>query len=245
MKQMHKQKQRAITGLTSVLIVVVIISLFSLLRRILKLETFDAVSVIISTIESVGLIVSLIIAIKQLVGSKEIARATFITELNKSFVENEDYLTIYNLLQNCYDGDCKCENPCGERINMEKRCGIKIPKGQISNYLTFFETIYLLKNRGVISYDVIDDLFAYRFFLAVHSKLVQQSKIAPQPQNFVNIFRLECEWLGWRYAHGKDHDPGCGSVYVTLPLRNLVDNDTYVKMTEGCQTFKEVKVKEK
>ena len=91
---MHRFKQKAVTGLTSILIVVIIIALFSLLRKILKMETFDAVSIIISAIESVGLIVSLIIAIKQLVGSKEIARATFITELNKSFVENEDYLTI-------------------------------------------------------------------------------------------------------------------------------------------------------
>lgn len=241
---MHRFKQKAITGLTSVLIVVIIIALFSLLRKILKMETFDAVSIIISAIESVGLIVSLIIAIKQLVGSKEIARATFITELNKSFVENEDYLAIYNLLQDCYDGACECDEPCMERTNLDRPCRIRIPKGQISNYLTFFETIYLLKNRGVISYDVIDDLFAYRFFLAAHSKLIQQAKIAPQPQNFVNIFRLEYEWLNWRYAHGKDHDENAGTVYVTLPLRNLVSEEIYRQMTDGCQTFKE-KVRKK
>lgn len=198
----------------------------------------SAISIAISAVESVGLIISLIIAVRQLTDSKEIARATFITELNKSFAENTDYLDLYNKLQNCYDKACPCAQSCKDRYNLKKACNLGIPKGQISNYLTFFETMYLLNRNGVISFEVLDDLFAYRFFLAVHSKVVQQKKIKSQPQNFKNIFCLEYEWLKWRKEHGKDVNPDVESVYNRLMLEDLVEKDEYMKMTKDCRCLK-------
>lgn len=142
----------------------------------IKFKANPSIPVILSLVELFALIISMILAIRQLVASKEIARATFITELNKSFVENSDYLDVYNKLQNCLDGSCPCGKKCEDPHDINKCCNLDISKGQISNYLTFFETIYLLKKDGVISFEVLDELFAYRFFLAVHSKIVQQKK---------------------------------------------------------------------
>lgn len=158
-------------------------------------ESKDGLSLWVTLLEAVGIIPSIILAIIQLRESKEISRAEFITELNRSFVENADYKKVYDALQAIYDGE----------EGAEAR-GLALTKGEISNYLTFFETLYLLCTKGVVSFDIIDDLFAYRFFLAAHSKIVQESKIRTQPENWRNIFRLEREWLDYRVKIGKNSE---------------------------------------
>jgi hypothetical protein len=217
------------------MVVALIISITSLVKSFFQLSDDSAISIAISTVESFGLIISLIIAVRQLIDSKEIARATFIIELNKSFVENDDYLDLYNKLQSCFDGSCPCGQKCGARYDIGIECKVDVLKGQISNYLTFFETVYLLYRNGVISFEVLDDLFAYRFFLAVHSKVVQQKKLKVQPHNFKNIYCLEYEWLKWRKEHGKDKDNSVETVYNRLLLKDLVGADEYANLTEGCK----------
>jgi hypothetical protein len=185
--------------------------------------------VFISLVSSAVLIITAIIALRQLNVSKEIARATFVMELNKSFVENSSYIELYNFLQTCYDGNCtqKCVNKVS--VVDTDLCNSNITKGTISNYLTFFEAIYILKKSGAVDFELLDDLFAYRFFLVVHSKLVQQEKLSPQAENFANIFRLEYEWLNYRKKCHKDNPVGGSekSVYQKLPLKSCVGEDKY------------------
>ena len=205
----------------------------------------EEVSIFLQLAEVIGIIFTILFTIQQLYGSKEIARATFIMELNQNYVENEEYMRVYNTLQSIYDDKQEGKLPHATETK-------KIEKGAISNYLTFFETIYILKNRGVISFDIIDDLFAYRFFLAVHSELFQRMKLGPQPENFKNIFKLEKEWLEYRVSIGKNSkeelkeavekceelkkDPSITvkwkNVYVARPLRGLVDKDEYDKLVQ-------------
>lgn len=226
-------KHMLLIAITPVLVVVAIISLTTLIKDIFNLDPGSLISTVISVLEAIGLIISLIIAIKQLSDSKEITRATFLIELNKSFVENQDYLDLYNMLQNCLDNCCKCGNKCNNSKDLNEPCNLNILKGQISNYLTFFETVYILQKNGVISFSVIDDLFAYRFFLVVHSKIIQQMKIKAQPQNFRNIFCLENEWMEWRKKHGKDLDDSVDTVYNRLKLENLVTPELYQELIKA------------
>jgi len=200
---MNKSKAKKI--LLFIVIPVLLISIIIVIFHIIKGFTGSGrdsqmISFIVSSIETFGVVISLIIAICQLTDSKEIARATFITEINRSFVENKLYMKLYDAFQCCYDGTCKYSHCCtGD-------CQLKYPKSYVSNYLTFFETIYLLTQNNVISFDLIDDLFSYRFFLAVHHKFVQQTKLQVQPQNFKNIFILEKQWFEYRKKHGKNID---------------------------------------
>ena len=224
MKNTKNVRQRALLTLIIVAAVGIIICLANLFRLFFKFSDSDFLNLLVSVFEAVGLLVSLIIAIRQLGDSKEIARAQFLTELNKSFVENPEYSELYNALQDCVDGKCQYKADC----EAQGKCLLSIRKGTVSNYLTFFETINLLLEDGVLTLEVIDNLFAYRFFLAVHSKFVQESKIIPQPENFVNIFRLEYKWLRYRERIGKI--PKEGSVYGTRLLESLVDEQTYSQL---------------
>lgn len=224
-------KQVILIAILPILFIIAIISVTTIVRELFDLSPDSVISTAISILEAIGLVVSLIIAIHQLSDSKEITRATFLTELNKAFVENDDYLDLYNKLQNCLDDCCGCPNKCKNRIDLEAKCNLDVLKGQISNYLTFFETIYILLKNDVISFRVLDDLFAYRFFLVVHSKVVQQKKIKQQPFNFKNIFCLEKEWLMWRKNNGKDKDPSVMTIYNCLQLKELVSPKDYLELT--------------
>ncbi len=224
MKNAKGFRQKAVISLIVVLVIAVIICLARILRVFFEITDDGFFELLVSAFEAVGLVFSLFVAIRQLGDSKEIARAQFLTELNKSFVENPEYTKLYNALQDCVDGKCQYKAECEE----QNKCLLAIPKGTVSNYLTFFETINLLVEGKVLTLEVIDNLFGYRFFLAVHSKFVQESKIIPQPENFVNIFKLERKWLDYRKSVGKV--PKEGSVYATRCLETVVDPETYAQL---------------
>ena len=209
------------------------------------------ISVILQFMEILCVVFTIMFTVQQIVGSKEVAKGTFIMDLNKSYVDNPENIKIYNILQSQFDS-MQSTNPAYRPAITDS-----IEKSSISNYLTFFETLYILKNRGVIEFEIIDDLFAYRFFLAVHSELFQELKLKPQPENFRNIFKLEKEWLDYRVKIGKitraeldetyknysklsDEDKKSykwKNVYVARQLRCLVDDENEYKKLIGKKSW--------
>ncbi len=228
-------RKRALILVAAVLIIALIVSVGSLVQTILGISDESIISIVISFLETTGLLISLIVAVRQLTDSKEIARADFLVELNRTFTESSGNTELYTALQNCMDHQCEYQDQCNR-----KNCLLTFPKVVVSNYLTFFETIYLLEKNGVITYSMIDDLFAYRFFLAVHSPFVQQVKLAPQPENFKNIFCLEYEWMQYRAKKAKKVD-GAQSVYQRLPLKDLMNTEErkqlYAQWIKECRKF--------
>lgn len=131
-------------------------------------------------------IISAFLVYLQLRESTKIAESEFILNLNNLFVTNEEYTRMYDKLSKHKDG---------------KRLILK--DSEISNYLTFFEVFWILKKDGAIDFEVFDDLFAYRFFLAVHNPYIQRRKLVKYPTNFKNIYKLEKEWIEYRRKVGK------------------------------------------
>ncbi len=230
-------KRGSLHVLILVLVIALLITGFSFVRSLLVMSDEAFVSIAISGLESIGLLVSVLIAVRQLNDSKEISRASFIVELNRTFTESKGNVELYTALQDCRDGKCASGGECAAKGT----CLLTFPKVVVSNYLTFFETIYLLEKNGAISFEMIDDLFAYRFFLAVHSQFVQQEKLAPQPENFKNIFCLEYEWIQYRekVAHKIDAE---NSVFKTRPLKDLMVTDSQKQIYDGwikeCKRFR-------
>lgn len=126
--------------------------------------------------------ISVFVIILQLDESRRIQEAEFIVHLNQAFVENADYAKVYTEL---------------EKSRQENRKP-KLTRVEISNYLTFFETVYILLSQKAINIKNLDDLFGYRFFLAIHDKTVQKMKLVEAPYNFRNIYYLEKIWTQYR-----------------------------------------------
>jgi hypothetical protein len=190
----------------------------------LDVDTYIVTLTSINTvaIAGIGLILLISYYIKHNRGaplSTKIRYGKVLAELNKQYVENPDFIRLYDCLQDCLEGKCVYNKTgiCPDGVP----CKLPIPRDVVSNYLTFFERIYLLEKDGVISFKTLDDLFAYRFFLIVHSKFVQQNQLGFNPSNFKKIFCLEKKWLEYRKHRNKKKMAVC----ERLLLKDLIDDD--------------------
>lgn len=127
--------------------------------------------------------------------SRRLQEANFLVELNKTFVENETYTRVYEHLENSLKG---------VKDNTEP-----LKSYEISQYLTFFETLYILVRENAASIDEFDDLFEYRFFLAINDDEIWKKKLSNR-NNFINIYELENRWFNFRTDRGL---PILGKVY--------------------------------
>ena len=149
-------------------------------------EMIGVMSVAVQTLTIIVAILGVYAVIIQLQEQKKVQQADFVVGLNEAFVNNENYANMYlNLEEELRTGEA------AEFSTIE-----------VSNYLTFFETIYLMLNDEVVDIKTVNDLFSYRFFLAVHSKSVQAVKLVKSPKNFRNIYYLEDLWMEYRNKKG-------------------------------------------
>lgn len=111
--------------------------------------------------------------------SKDMAEGEFVINLNESFLNNDDVKLVYRKLIS--------KEPLSEEDRLP-----------ITEYLTFFETIYLLLERGVASLPLIDDLFSYRYFLIVNDHIVQDMELIPDAQYYKNLYTLDHLWREYR-----------------------------------------------
>ena len=140
----------------------------------------------------------------QMKRARDIAEGEFITTLNESFLANGDVKGLYRKFIE------------GAALSVEDQTAIV-------EYLTFFETIYLLLERDVIDIKLIDDLFRYRFFIAVTNTFVQDLELLPDARYYTNIYALDDLWTRYRIKQGDYEEPP-----TSLRQRNP-EYDTFVK----------------
>jgi len=178
------------SNLTLMIIFFVIIIVFI---PFLLFERVDN-TLISSFIEYFGVIGALggIVAIYyQMRREKNIAEGEFIYSLYDGFSNNEKIKDIYQKLEECKNQGCK------------KDPFVKDDIGNIIDYLTFFETMYLLIKRKIIKIDLIDELFAYRFFIAVHNPYVQKKNLIKYNTYYKNTYRLHKMWVSHRLENNE------------------------------------------
>ena len=64
-------------------------------------------------------------------------------------------------------------------------------------YLTYYETIFVLLKKGAIDISLIDDLFAYRFRIALNNSAIRRISLVRYDYAYVNIYKLESIWCKW------------------------------------------------
>jgi len=62
----------------------------------------------------------------------------------------------------------------------------------------------LLINRDVIAINLVDDLFYYRFYIAVNNKYVQALELIPDAKYYTNIYTLDYLWNQYRKKRNKE-----------------------------------------
>ncbi|WP_223291337.1 GNAT family N-acetyltransferase [Gordonia malaquae] len=124
--------------------------------------------------------------------TKQIAQAEFIRDLQTSFTSDPEIGALW------------------KKILLEEEI-TATDRFAMSNYLTFFETLHLLHQRGALDFSLTDDLFRNRFFRAIGHPAILRATILKNPESFKNIRDLVTEWVDHIVTNGKPTPPG----YVT------------------------------
>ena len=116
--------------------------------------------------------------------AKDLSEAEFIITLNQNFTTNQDIREVYGKIEANRNG---LEDPFTDEDAVK-----------IVHYLTFFETINYLIKRKVLNFDMIDNIFAYRFFVAVHNRHIQSRELVKDDRYYRNIYSLHKSWNEYR-----------------------------------------------
>lgn len=129
-----------------------------------------------------------LLALLEIHNTKLIAQAEFIRDLNTAFSTDQNITELWKMLL------------LGEPIDSSHRI-------LVSSYLTFYETIYLLVERGILKIQLVDDLFRNRFFTAVGNPSVLDQVLTPEAASFRNVHMLIEVWAAsLRKAGLPQHD---------------------------------------
>lgn len=168
--------------LVIILIVLVIIFVTSLMAK----NTYftGKYELIKDLISSITAIIGLLAIWHQMKRDKDLTEAEFIINLNNSFTSNPDIKHIYTKLES------------NKHTNVDPFTDEDMIK--VVDYLTFFETISNLIQRNVLDFDMINDLFAYRFFAVVHNEHIQKREIIKDAAFYENLYALHRDWMQYR-----------------------------------------------
>lgn len=130
-------------------------------------------------VEAIGTFVGVILVLIELKEAKDVSEGSFVSSLSENFNGNEGIQRIYRKLE--------LKEPITEEDTID-----------IVAYLTYFETIYVLLKKKAIDISLIDDLFAYRFRLALNNNDIRRISLLRHDYAYVNIYRLEDKWRKYK-----------------------------------------------
>lgn len=121
----------------------------------------------------------------------EIEEASFLLQYNQTFIQDENMLEVERLLEDQAYYDLAVE----EILTKENR-------QKFINYLVYLESLAPLILNGVLTLEHIDNLMAYRFFLAVDNCEVQEKELKLFAEYYRGCFKLYKIWKAYRKDKG-------------------------------------------
>ena len=202
---MTKKKKRLILliVLAVVLVTFVVLSIINLAMPT-NSKVGEVLTLIVSLFSTLGVITSIVFTGISFADNNDAQLASFIQGLNDNFIKSKENVEVYNALAACHHNRCPKWEECKNKADFKciKADGFQ-DEIYLSNYLTFFGTIYVLLKREVVQMDFVNELFSFRFFVAAHSKLMQDERLNNPEFNFKDILVLEDKWLKFKIEHGE------------------------------------------
>jgi len=119
----------------------------------------------------------------QIKRTRDLATGEFILNLQQEFTEKHSDLFI-----KCWDN----------RLGGEE---IALSDGkQVLNYLTFFESMFIMVERDVLTIKMLDELFGRRFFMVVNNEFIQDKDLTENYRYYLNVYRLYAKWKEYRLS---------------------------------------------
>lgn len=196
---MKKSKEVFFKHYKAFIIVFLIIFLFiysyQLIYKIDKPITYDAIIENVNFIElisTVTIIIGAVVAWVELHNSAKLNEAEFIKDLNNQFIENKEMVEIEHALEMYYNKTDRGEKHVRLELDLEQD---NEDRQKLINYLVYLEGLASIIDHDIVHIDQINDLFGYRFFLAVNNPVVQITELYPYSNYYQGIFRIYDKWM--------------------------------------------------
>ncbi|MFK5883654.1 MAG: hypothetical protein QM489_04860 [Candidatus Izemoplasma sp.] len=125
----------------------------------------------------------------QLKRDKDLKEAEFLIMYNNTFLEIESFTRVEQVLESYLNGKSK------------KKDIEDLERQELINYLVYLEALATLIIKGVLNFKAIDNLFSYRFFLAVNNKVVQDLELVPDAEYYKGVYILHKKWTKYKLAN--------------------------------------------
>lgn len=160
-----------------------------------------------STVTTVLAIIAGVAFWLELRNNERISEAQLIMELNNQFISNPQLTMVELELEKYYalymeaekNGSPKDAIPFGIDLDCFDE-----NRQSLVNYLVHLEGIAALVNEGVLHLDVITDLMAYRYFIAVNNPIVQKKELLAYQNFYHGCFQI---YEKWSREQGEDKVP--------------------------------------
>ena len=171
------------------------ISIILISLSLIGLSIFDVINdTFVSLVTIITAVVGAFGIWLELNKEQEINQASFILSINSDFYALGGKGTMYTadlekMLDEDYAGIKKLE------LNKDNQV-------MVIQYLVWVKTLSSLINRKMIKISAIDDLFSYKFFIAVNNEQIQKLELIPYKTAYRGIFKAHKEWKKYRVKHG-------------------------------------------
>lgn len=197
--------------------------------------TDDGVALIAGLIEGVIASVAASLVFYQLGMGNEAERqqsnideASFIFQYNQAFIKDDNMTSVEHMLE-CAEKDIGTPAVIDES-NIQ----------QFINYLVYLEGLAPLVLKNVISLESIDDLFAYRFFLAMNNSELQHKELMVYPDYYRGCFKLYKKWKNYREKKGLPILNEEKSLDAWLYFNVYANNDLIIRTAHEYDNKKEI-----
>lgn len=167
-----------------------------------------------NTVATVLAIVAAVAFWMEFRSNERINEAQLVMELNNQFINNENMSHVEWALEKYYHAYMEAKRTGGDvsLIPLELELDItERTRQDLVNYLVYLEGIATLVNEGVLHLNVITELMAYRYFIAVNNPIVQKYELLPYKDFYQGCFKL---YEKWSKELGEDKVPMAESALV-------------------------------
>ena len=171
------------------------ISIILISIGIITLSVFDVINdTFVSIITILTAIVGAFGIWLELNKEQEINQASFILQIHGDFYALGGKGTMYA---------ADLEKMLDEDFSGKKKLSLKESDSEmVIQYLVWVKTLSSLINRRMIKISAVDDLFGYKFFVAINNPEIQKMELIPYQTAYKGIYKAHKLWSKYRMKHG-------------------------------------------
>lgn len=152
----------------------------------------------IDVFATTGTFIAIIFALIELKRSKFINEANLIMQLNHQFISDCQMARVETKFEKFFSDQQASQSKNAVELDLDMTIGCS-DRQNVINYLVYLEGLAAIMERDVMDINLVDNVFAYRFFLALNNPVVQHEEIIKFAEYYHGCYRLYYKLLNkWK-----------------------------------------------